>query len=757
MTHMLRCRHCSKEVAGGLSPEGLCMECQSLSTLGMSTPAPDPHSNQEAELFPTLDHPVQIGPYKIREVLGKGGMGIVYLAEQEQPIRRQVALKIIKLGMDTEEVIARFESERQALAMMNHPHIAKVFDAGTTERGSPYFVMEYVPGIPISDYCDEHRLNTSERLNLFISVCLAIQHAHQKGIIHRGIKPSNVLVSIEDGKPVPKVIDFGVAKAMSQHLTEKTLYTQRGMLLGTPAYMSPEQAKLSGLDIDTTTDIYSLGVLLYEMLVGALPFDSRRLKRADYGELQKIIRDEEVLTPTKRLLGLGNTAAEVARRRHTSLKVLKKQLRGDLDWITMKAIDKDRTRRYATASEFAADIHRYLTQEPVSARAPSILYKLGKFSRRHKIGITVTALLAIALLAGIIGTTIGLMRAREAEKIAQKEAAQARAINRFMQDTLGSANPVEGRGRDITVLEALEASIDKIHESFIEQPEVESELKSNIGVTFLRLGRYDKAEALLREALHLYRQQFGPDDPMLIVPINNLAILKQERGNYSEAENYYRRALELAIQHYGETHQNVTPIMSNLALLLQDQGDLKGAEPLFRKSLQTDRRLFGDKHLNVAFDINNLGRLLFQSKKYEESALHFEEALSIFQEENHPYLAVCMGNQGELLVAMDENQKAETVLAEALALGLEQLGEKNQDVAKIRAKYGECLVKLNKYELAEEQLEMALSLLKESLGLEDSRTQKVISSLAEICDARGNIDRAAQFRTLLIEKRQQAP
>jgi len=289
-----------------------------------------------------------------------------------------------------------------------------------------------------------------------------------------------------------------------------------------------------------------------------------------------------------------------------------------------------------------------------------------------------------------------------------------------MQDTLGSANPVEGRSRDITVLEALEASVDKIHESFVEQPKVEAELKFNIGITFLRLGRYDRTEALLREALYLFQQRFGPDDPVQIAPLNSLAMLRHERGDYREAESFYRRALDLAIQLHGEAHQDVTGIMGNMALLLQEQGNFHGAESLLRKNLQTDRKLLGNKHLNVAIDLSSLGRLLFEIGKYEESALHFGEASSILQEERHPYLAVSMGNEGEVLAAMGEYQKAEAVLTEALAIGLKQLGENNQAVAKVRTKSGECRVKVNKYELAEEQLETALPILQDSLGLQDS-------------------------------------
>jgi serine/threonine protein kinase len=353
----------------------------------------------------TLSPSVRVGPYKILERLGEGGMGVVYAAEQERPFRRRVALKVIKLGMETREVIARFEAERQALALMDHPCIAQVYDAGATLEGRPYFAMEYVAGIPITHYCDKHRLPMQARLDLFVLVCGAIQHAHQKGVIHRDIKPSNLLVAVHDGKPLPKVIDFGVAKATHQRLTEKTLFTQHGVLIGTPAYMSPEQAEMSELIVDTTTDIYSLGVVLYELLIGALPFDSELLRRAGYAEMQRIIREQEPLRPSARLSSLHAGAVDVALQRQTHLPTLLRELKRDLDWITLKAMDKDRTRRYASASELAADVTRHLKMQPVIARPPSLTYRTSRFLRKHRVamiavalGVTVSTVISTAVL-----------------------------------------------------------------------------------------------------------------------------------------------------------------------------------------------------------------------------------------------------------------------------------------------------------------------------------------------------------------------
>ncbi|HEX5109057.1 MAG TPA: protein kinase [Vicinamibacterales bacterium] len=371
--------------------------------LSSPTGAPDEAARAAVQLAagePPEGPGARIGPYKLLQVIGEGGFGIVYMAEQEQPLRRRVALKIIKLGMDTREVIARFEAERQALALMEHPNIARVFDAGATQSGRPYFVMELVQGVPITSYCDANRLSTRERLDLFADVCKAVHHAHEKGLIHRDIKPSNVMVTLHDGIPVPKIIDFGVAKATNQRLTEKTLFTAYGQFVGTPAYMSPEQAEMSGLELDRRSDIYSLGVLVYELLTGTTPFEAETLRQRGFLEMLRVIQEEDPPTPSARLSSLGDRLIEVAGRRHVDPAALAKLVQGDLDWIVMKAIDKDRRRRYGSALEFLNDIARYSRDEPVIARPPSAAYRLGKFAKRQRVPLLAAASVAVALAVG---------------------------------------------------------------------------------------------------------------------------------------------------------------------------------------------------------------------------------------------------------------------------------------------------------------------------------------------------------------------
>ncbi|MEL6186743.1 MAG: serine/threonine-protein kinase, partial [Myxococcota bacterium] len=382
----------------------------------------------------------RLGNYKIMEQLGEGGFAVVFLAEQDRPVRRRVALKILKLGMDTKEVIARFEAERQALALMDHVNVAKVFDAGATESGRPYFVMEYVAGTPVTEYCDRHRLSLPERLELFIPVCEAVQHAHQKAIIHRDIKPSNVLVANREGRPVPKVIDFGVSKALGQRLVEKTIHTAQGQLIGTPMYMSPEQAEMSGENVDTRSDVYSLGVVLYELLTGVLPFDPDDFRKASFATIQRILREEEIPRPSARVAGLGGEGEASARHRQLDAQSLQKELRGDLDWIALKALEKDRGRRYDTPRALAEDVARHLGHEAVLASPPSVGYRARKFVQRNAAAVFVVGATLLMLLVLAAATAIQARRVAAERDVARRAQAELEKLTEFQARQLGGVD-----------------------------------------------------------------------------------------------------------------------------------------------------------------------------------------------------------------------------------------------------------------------------------------------------------------------------
>ncbi|MBI1915941.1 MAG: serine/threonine protein kinase [Planctomycetes bacterium] len=615
-----------------------------------------------------------LGPYKLLEQIGEGGFGIVFMAEQQHPVRRKVALKVLKPGMDTRQVVARFEAERQALALMDHLNIAKILDAGETSSGRPYFVMDLVRGVPITDYCDQAQLSPRERLELFVSVCQAVQHAHHKGIIHRDLKPSNVMVTLHDGTAVVKVIDFGIAKALGQQLTDKTLFTGFAQLLGTPLYMSPEQAALSNIDVDTRSDIYSWGVLLYELLTGTTPFDKERLKEAGYDEMRRIIREEEPPRPSTRISTLGQAAATVSTQRKSDPKRLSQLIRGELDWIVMKALEKDRNRRYETANALAADVQRYLADEPVLAGPPSALYRFRKFARRHKGPVLAAFLILMALLTAVFSMAVGLAavererartalerdekskalvaetRTREAEQQARD---QAMAALRAMTDDIVENQMARGTQLTDENKEFLRKII-KHFEGFAaitandaESRAVRAEGYCRVGVMRYRLGELKEAEGAYAVALAI-RKQLAADFPTrpefrhdLGVSHSNLGALLYSTGRLKEAETAYADALAIQKQLVADFpalpqfRQKLATSHNNLGLLLHDTGRLKEAETAYADALAIDKQLAADFPTRPGFRSelarthNNLGVLLRDMGRLKEAEAAFADALAI--------------------------------------------------------------------------------------------------------------------------------
>jgi serine/threonine protein kinase len=601
--------------------------------------APSPTMiHADASLSPSIEKSGdKIGRYKLLQQIGEGGCGVVYMTEQEEPVRRRVALKVIKLGMDTKQVIARFEAERQALALMDHPNIARVLDAGATESGRPYFVMELVRGIKITEFCDENKLSTADRLKLFIQVCQAIQHAHQKGVIHRDIKPSNILVTINDGVPVPKVIDFGIAKATAGRLTDQTLFTAFEQFIGTPAYMSPEQAVLTSLDIYTRSDIYSLGVLLYELLTGRTPFDQKELLGAGLDEMRRIIRETEPPRPSNRLSTMAAAAlTTTAHRRHTEPPRLIHSVRGDLDWIAMKCLETDRARRYETANALAADVRRHLESEPVVARPPSRLYEFQKTVRRHKFGFAAAAAVILVLAIGVLVSTVQALRATRAKKetaetlkqvSAERDAKDqarkdAEAISTFLTEVFQSPDPTRD-GRTITVVENLDRAAKRLETDLSDQPGRRAKLQDTLANTYSSLSIWGEARRLREKVRDYYVATYGPEHPDTLTAMYNLA------GSFRH-ENLplVEEVLTLRRKVLGPEHPDTLRTMIAMAGIYSDNGRKDEALKLAEQALALNRKVLGSEHTNTVAAMNTLAFFYAFDGPPDESI----KAIELFEE-----------------------------------------------------------------------------------------------------------------------------
>jgi len=518
-----------------------------------------------------------IGRYKLQEKIGEGGFGDVWMAEQQEPIQRQVALKIIKLGMDTRHVIARFEAERQALALMEHPNIATVLDAGATEVGRPFFVMELVRGVPITEYCDTNRLPTADRLDLFHDVCRAAEHAHEKGVIHRDLKPTNVLVTQIDGRAVPKIIDFGIAKATERRLTEKTLFTAFRQFVGTPMYMSPEQAEMSGAEIDVRTDVWSLGILLYELLTGTTPFEDRTLDEIAWSEIQRVIREVEPPPPSTRVSTLGERTSEIVDRRRVGAQPLMRRLKGELDWIVMKALEKDRTRRYDSAGDLADDVRRHLDDRPISAGRPSRIRDVRKALARHRVAVSALVAVGIALFLGVTAAATMAARAREAEMVARHHAERAQAVLEFQTEMFNSVDPQAGR--DVGIRDILDSSLERL-ENLDEPPLVESRLRRTVAATYLELGNADLARKHAEQAIERADAELGTDHVESLLSRLLLAKVYQEAGAIDEAIALSEHVVDRLAERLGPTHAHVDAARATLAELYEAVGRTEEADEL---------------------------------------------------------------------------------------------------------------------------------------------------------------------------------
>lgn len=694
-----------------------------------------------------------IGAYTLLRLLGEGGMGEVWEAEQRHPIRRRVALKLLKLGLDTKAFLARFEIERQALAVMEHVNIARVLDAGADDSGRPFYVMELVLGKPLTFFCDEHRLTTRERLSLFIDVCRGVQHAHQKAVVHRDLKPSNVIVTMQDDRPLPKIIDFGIAKALGRDFTDLTFATDFGLHVGTPAYMSPEQWDPVPEDIDTRSDIYSLGVMLYELLAGTLPVEPTQLRHAGIGAA-RVLRDTTPPAPSTRVSNPTTDSDEVARARRTDPRTLVRELRGDLDWITLKALDPDRARRYETAHALIQDITRHLRSEPVIARPPSARYRIERFVRRNRVAVAAAAAAAVGVVAFSLVTFTQSRRVAAERDRARVESARANALTDFLSRTILSIDPLDGLGRDVTLMEALDSASVELARARPSEPAVAAAVESALGWAYYKLGSWDRAEPLLRSALATRESLGASDSAGLAESVLRMAAMHELRARADSAATMYARAIAMLRQLSLRDDPDLGDALVRSGGFLRDRGDtaaarsaLNEARAIFERNSDSARLATADDHIGILeYNVGNLDRAL---RLFQWSTEFRKRRLG-----DHALVAEGLSNQGSVLEDLKRPAEAEAVYREALDVARRTLGPDHRSVTAIMNNLGLFLSRAGKWSDAEQMLRQALAIDERVLGREHPDLTPALLNLAHLlCTVRGNVSAASGAEGAIMARR----
>ena len=675
--------------------------------------------------------PKCIGPYQLIRKLGEGGMGQVWLAEQTAPVRRQVALKLIRAGMFDDGLLQRFQSERQSLAMMDHPAIAKVFEAGSTQDGQPYLVMEYVPGLPITEYCDQKKLTIRERLELFTKACEGIQHAHQKAIIHRDLKPANILVLEVDGRPSPRIIDFGLAKTITPVGDDKTiLLTQAGSFLGTPGYMSPEQADPATQDVDTRTDVYSLGVVLYVLLTGALPFETRK---KPVHEILRQLREEDPPRPSTRIDQDKDSSISSAAERGTEVGQLVGLLKGDLDWIAMKALEKDRERRYGTPFELATDIDRYLNNEPVTARPASAGYRLQKYVRRHRLGVAAAFGLAVLLTSFAVVQGIQLRRIT-------RERDRADRVTEFMSGMFKVSDPSEARGNSVTAREILDKASKDVDSGLARDPELQAQMMDVMGRVYGNLGLYDRAQPLLTHAVEIRRRVLGSGQPQTLNSMDALALNLNRLGHHAEAEKLLRETLDLRRRFLGPEQPDTLKTMSNLAITVTVQGHNAEAERLHWETLALQRRVLGPDDPETLRSMTNLANTLSREGRRTEAEKLQRETLDVQRRvlgPDHPETLVSIFRLANILSHEGRYAEAEKLQRETLATQRRVLGSEHPATLVTMSDLGVSVREQGHYIEAEKLQAEALEIQRRVLGPEHPNTLRSINMLSSTLNTEG--------------------